>query len=872
MHTSTSLIPSSFAGHAARKAGGAWPLGEVAVKKCPWQAALTKPKMMKRRSFFNQLVAAYPQLQGGCVFEIELDISQLKGQALTDSAFASFVWVVKLTEGEANASGGIFKKDQVVHYQDYALHSYFQSQIANRAHIGKVNMRSHQAQLKTAASCGWYAEQTDRDVSAWHPVRKLKADTPLKFGHLTDVHVNVRQAAMQTSLVQLLPTEAGAGDLSVPYAHKKITNCYMALAELFESMKAGGADAILLTGDLIDFNKNLVPDQAGSTIASQWKAFNVLLNVENRSIYKRGMDDLLVFTLIRNAYVNQNMPVFMSTGNHEAYSMPYGISPRAEVNPRGWAAKLKDLEQESDAVALKKHRQQLEEASEFFVNKANAGIPADHNLTIYEATLIYGPTYAQVYTTQNHQSINYDWFSAAFCPLENYVMPLGADSDKADAKAIQAMTVLGWGQTERYMKGMTNAATVGADQRGVGFLPYAIQSISANQLTLLDTAKAIRKAGAASSLVASHFTIINYDLKHTLQEKGGFVARDAIETDYTTVRETSAQYNTFNYGAAELRVKTYLREHTNQAGGVDWHLSGHSHRAQVFKLSGTDTGKVRTIPSGGLHGFDPGAGAAGTLAAAGSGTTHFIVSSSGGPIGVQNWGGELAGWTLRPPSGSLLDTSASKVSQIKAASARATPRLCVALDYVVLSGRGMGVGIPDNEIGASAQSKSGKTFNPRLNLTIGGALKARTDCLDLSKIILWVFSSSEGRDENGKKVALKNFTAVPCTSDGKSLVVSDAQAVQAALGKDGTTQCAFLSIGLKKPDAAWAQDMSADDPWFFPVEVGLSMADSTWFSYIERPSSELGEVPNWKFWSESFSTIYPNPKKIINPNNEVKDE
>ncbi len=59
MHTSTSLTPSTFAGHAARKAGGAWPLGEVAVKKCPWQAALTKPKMMKRRSFFNQLVAAF---------------------------------------------------------------------------------------------------------------------------------------------------------------------------------------------------------------------------------------------------------------------------------------------------------------------------------------------------------------------------------------------------------------------------------------------------------------------------------------------------------------------------------------------------------------------------------------------------------------------------------------------------------------------------------------------------------------------------------------------------------------------------------------------------------------------------------------------
>jgi len=43
---------------------------------------------------------------------------------------------------------------------------------------------------------------------------------------------------------------------------------------------------------------------------------------------ERNLDDLLVNSLLRHAYRELNLPVFLTTGNHEAYQIPYGISPR----------------------------------------------------------------------------------------------------------------------------------------------------------------------------------------------------------------------------------------------------------------------------------------------------------------------------------------------------------------------------------------------------------------------------------------------------------------------------------------------------------------------------------------------------------------
>ncbi len=69
-----------------------------------------------------------------------------------------------------------------------------------------------------------------------------------------------------------------------------------------------------------------------------------------------------------------------------------------------------------------------------------------------------------------------------------------------------------------------------------------------------------------------------------------------------------------------------------------------------------------------------------------SSTTRVVVSSCGGPIGVQNLNGEMYGWNLMPPSGTLVNIDISGPKELQRVIAKkykpAKPRFCVALDYI----------------------------------------------------------------------------------------------------------------------------------------------------------------------------------------------
>ena len=107
--------------------------------------------------------------------------------------------------------------------------------------------------------------------------------------------------------------------------------------------------------------------------------------------------------------------MFMVTGNHEAYEMPYGISPRVEIG--SWSFNLGG--REMLGLDTEEYRQEVEKASQWVKGKGNAGIPADNNLTIYEAILAYGPTYAQIYSSQNFKNEQFDWFHTLFTPFSD---------------------------------------------------------------------------------------------------------------------------------------------------------------------------------------------------------------------------------------------------------------------------------------------------------------------------------------------------------------------------------------------------------------------------------------------------------------------
>ncbi|MDR3300212.1 MAG: hypothetical protein LBU43_09515 [Candidatus Accumulibacter sp.] len=63
----------------------------------------------------------------------------------------------------------------------------------------------------------------------------------------------------------------------------------------------------LLTGD----TPPQEPQGAATAIGELWKDFNILANYENPKKYPRGLDDILIYSLVRNAYVQHRLPVFM---------------------------------------------------------------------------------------------------------------------------------------------------------------------------------------------------------------------------------------------------------------------------------------------------------------------------------------------------------------------------------------------------------------------------------------------------------------------------------------------------------------------------------------------------------------------------------
>ncbi|WP_177187885.1 metallophosphoesterase [Formivibrio citricus] len=603
----------------------------------------------------NPLIAAHKKAPQVCdttnhplrhLFEIELDFKGLTLPPQPDTMYTLAWMVTCVYKRVTEAFGG--RKVSHWEHQDKLVYDFFAQMQEKKQHfakpfifdLGKLSPDKWPKQKETEAG----------RIKPFHPFIFRKQRTFLDIGHLTDPHISCRQFALAMADAAILEgTSSPIGP--------KLTNGLVATQALFDKFQSGPdkVDAIFMTGDLIDFNRNLAPGKVtGKSPKDQWEHYNLAGNLDVPDYYPRGLDDMLVYSLIKRAY-DHNLPVFMVTGNHEAYDEPFGISPRVNSYSAKLAARpssraktvsdaLKAATRVQPSGGLRdydpnqaKGKIHFSKIPDLSIRRANAGIPADHNLTIYEACLIYGPTFPQTMQGWDFMPDNFDWFFTLFTPLADFSVAYNG----------QRLTGLEWGNAERMLEGSYIPD---------GLLPRANEAMSDDQLALLS---AVCEKNANQHLLFTHFTAVSFN------QYKPFSKSDVWGVNKLSDKET---YGTFVLGRKAL-FKWVDQDK------ITGHFSGHSHRTGAYKVKLDEEDEDNQTLE--VEARDP------AKQKANPDTKYWVGTNCGG-MGVQSLEGELNGWNLMPPAGYLIEGYNSRASKVVTATEKrnAQPRFCVALDYM----------------------------------------------------------------------------------------------------------------------------------------------------------------------------------------------
>lgn len=882
------------------------------------------------------------------LFEIELSLAGLKVKPAPDKAY-TLSWMVTCVYRQAKNAGGhpVLPGVTEWEHQDKLIYDFLWMMKQKKQHF--VQPFAFDVSTTKQDAIGKQFTDEPNRLKAYHPVM-FKNKASLHIGHLTDVHVSSRHFALAKSKVQAIP---GISDPIGP----RVTNSFVALKELFDNVRKQGADAIFLTGDLIDFNQNFDPSRlSGGAPKDDWGLFDLSKQFKNGkatdgTLYPRGLDDMLAYSLLKYS-CQHDCPVFMTVGNHEAYDVPYGIAPR--LNGRGIAqtyqqtvqlrqkmaereARATKLDEQAEAFedkgdadskrqaaalrqkaiairaereagepvapdnltspgsswmadpaaraesmqpfadgardvgkriermfggsgsgdsplqqALKSVKQQTDIAANnayaYSNSRANEGVPADHNLTIYEACMAYGPSYGQLVKAWNFTPSNLDWFFMMFTPLADYQVHFGnsqcfvgldwGDSEimiNADMQLGEASKTLerGWDKDLAANSGLADRLTNAWQSIKTEFvgnltgLPRSNKSLNSTQQTLLKSALA---QGKTKNVLFTHFTLVNYDMPvHYTGESLPF----ALDDD---------SFNEYTKGSFGVRRDWLLGDVVNR--GLHYSLSGHSHRAGAYRIENSNP-KAATVAV-----YEPAIPGDNTHADMhrklfGSPTrTRVIVTSCGGPIGMQNVDDGMLGWNLRPPSGTLLKTDATGLDEcrrIVAKAKQATPRFCVMLDYLCVVKGIPGIQWIPTWIERDAKDKQRIVESKRGKfMMVPSQLKGYVPYIESVEF----FAPAPHTNEFAPYETTLSF--VPnssCRVYENS--VPEWNALVSRAGNPGRTQF-FARIKFSKnlmADPLYSH-YSFDDPWIFPVSIGDSG--------IERTVGAFGEVPNFGWFSKNM--------------------
>lgn len=632
-----------------------------------------------------------------------------------------------------------------------------------------------------------------------HPVL-ISNKAQLNPGQLSDVHISSRQSLYPQSDAQVIP---GADPATSAPLGKAAHNNAASLQRLLDKVgQDNKVDILLLTGDLYDHVINADPahpeHQKIKTPGKLWKAFDHNQH-DNRERYPSHIDAYYALSLIHHFMKQYQKPVLFIDGNHEAYDMPYGISPRL-----------------------------LKTSPILHGQRANAGIPTDHNLSIYEATLLYGPDYGHYHHIDNFNAGKVHWLRRLLSPWRDWVLGYGKQ---------QTWIGLSWGDDESIFSSALE---------GGGSLPRADDALSNDQWAMLQDA--VDKRQAKQNILLSHFTFVNYATDIALNTQGKVDANNISLPKFGIVERHNWLSDRDNWdegsfhGNRETLYEDYL-----QPGKIHYTFSGHSHRAGVYTLDGEPGFFTSKMPINGHYpdGYEHKCP-----------TACLIVTGSGGPLSWQNREGEYGGYGIEAPQGIKLDAASGKISIIRDNTVK--PRMAVVQDFLWYEGGHKALAYP--------LKGDGKTFT----------LRVRKDWIKAGEHGVGLLDEIRLHLHAGGKDGYQGYASLQQTGDkpkpwrapghqgqhdrGRGLVVNYAvsgggmswdrlQKTREQITFDEKKPHYFLSIHFKQIETGPLHDhYDYNSPWCFPAEMDQG-GDKVWFiqrmSYKLVDLGDLGEVPDF---------------------------
>ncbi|MDB5048340.1 MAG: calcineurin-like phosphoesterase [Fibrobacteres bacterium] len=466
--------------------------------------------------------------------------------------------------------------------------------------------------------------RADTPVATLHPLFFYEDEPCLTVGYISDLHIVSRLEVMKHSDFAVIPGHSETLSSQMCTTGQAVKNLLNSAGKKIGGATPEDSDVGMLVvgGDLIDFSMSCYPGADAFKGAMSADMVRGMVNADSSNVgqkYDYGVDFIAFYDFIVEFYRTARKPVVILAGNHDAYDKPFGISPRVLVD-----AKM-----------------------------GNPGIPADVNLTVMEACLMYGDNYGKIFDKSNFKPEVMNFFYLLFTPVYSFTSKMAG----------MQLISLGWGDEERLL----------FNGPEVGHLPNAEGSLTVQEGTMVqkgaDYAKKGYGNGPLKCLLVSHYTWVNYNepiLQNGAQQN--FPVGDSDNISY------------FNMGACEKRRQAVYRMMLpGKDQKIHYAISGHSHRAGLYSLEKMDGGNVSVTG----HSMDDFPALKDKLH-----PPYIIVSDSAGPIPRENINGDFNGHGSHKPSFAKLAFNANgelaSVMRIPTNQRFSQPRLAVALDYVEL--------------------------------------------------------------------------------------------------------------------------------------------------------------------------------------------